>query len=41
MAQRKRNIEFARPEEPSFLKKLRGQVGLQKDDIDTVDTKVI
>lgn len=39
MAQRKRNIEFAKPEEPSFLKKMKNQMGIQKDFV-TIDTKV-
>ncbi|KAH9522766.1 uncharacterized protein KIAA1143 homolog [Dermatophagoides farinae] len=38
MAQRKRNIEFSRPEEPSFLKKMKNQMGIQKDFV-TIDTK--
>lgn len=39
MSQRKRNIEFSRPDEPSFLKKLKNQIGYQKDEI-TIETKV-
>ena len=40
MAQRKRNIEFSRPDEPSFLKKLKSQLGFQNDSIEDVETKV-
>ena len=40
MSQRKRNIEFSRPDEPSFLKKLKSQIGFQGNEPDSIDTKV-
>lgn len=38
MAQRRRNIEFAAPDEPTFLKKMKAEIGYQKRD--TIETKV-
>ncbi|KAF7493358.1 Uncharacterized protein SSS_07305 [Sarcoptes scabiei] len=38
MAHRKRNIQFSKPEEPAFLKKIKSQMGIQKDLV-TIDTK--
>ena len=36
MANRKRNINFARPEEPAFIKRLKAQYGYKEGpDIDT------
>lgn len=40
MSQRKRNIEFSRPDEPSFLKKLKNQIGYQNNEV-TIETKVL
>lgn len=40
MAQRKRNIEFAPPDEPSFLKKMKAQIGYQNKDSESIETKV-
>ncbi|KAI2799158.1 hypothetical protein RDWZM_006849 [Blomia tropicalis] len=37
MAQRRRNIEFAAPDEPTFLKKMKAEIGYQKRD--TIETK--
>ena len=39
MAQRKRNIEFSRPDEPTFLKKLKSKIGYQNS-VETIESKV-
>lgn len=39
MAQRKRNIEFSRPDEPSFLKKMKAQIGYQNQDSGSIESK--
>lgn len=41
MAQRKRNIEFANPDEPAFLKKMKAKIGFQGIEKETVETKVM
>lgn len=35
----KRNVQFTKPEEPSFLKQIKAQIGYKEPD--TVETKVI
>lgn len=37
MANRKRNVEFAKPDEPTFIKKLKSQYGFKEGP--NVDTK--
>lgn len=34
----KRNVQFTKPEEPSFLKQIKAQIGYKEPD--TVETKV-
>lgn len=38
MSQRKRNVAFTRPEDPSFLKRIKEQIGYKEGP--NIDTKV-